>query len=121
MRLTLTSKIFIALIIVGSGSYILYKHPEFWSKVAPEAQKVQSNVPPTAVLPEEPAMPAAAEGTPGCAKLPEVRFYHWARNAQMGMMLATGGKQAADFLSFRFRRGKKASQNFPEVGNQPLR
>ena len=33
--------------------------------------------------------PAASECTG-----PEVRFYHWAWNSQMGMMLATGGKQA---------------------------
>ncbi len=37
----------------------------------------------------EPAAPAA-----GCDKLPEVRFYAWAWNAQMGLMLANGGKQA---------------------------
>ena len=37
--------------------------------------------------------PAAPPG-PGCPDKPEVRFYHWAWNAQMGLILATGGKQA---------------------------
>jgi OmpA-OmpF porin, OOP family len=36
----------------------------------------------------------AKSAPPGCADKPEVRFYHWAWNAQMGLILATGGKQA---------------------------
>src|SRR4029078_8210201 len=31
---------------------------------------------------------------PGCTDKPEVRFYHWAWNTQMGAMFATGGPQA---------------------------
>src|SRR5438105_10148444 len=48
-------------------------------------------------------LPPAATGSPppvaaeaaACAQSHEVRFYLWAWNAQMGLMLANGGKQAA--------------------------
>lgn len=97
VRLTLTAKIFIAAVIVGVAGLILYLNPGLLGKVAPPpTAKPTSNVPPVAALPGDSAgeMPAAADQPPGCPKDPEVRFYHWAWNAQMGMMLATGGKQA---------------------------
>lgn len=97
VRLTLTAKIFIAAVIVGVAGLILYLNPGLLGKVAPPpTAKPTSNVPPVAALPGDTAgeMPAAADQAPGCPKDPEVRFFHWAWNAQMGMMLATGGKQA---------------------------
>src|SRR5689334_15063557 len=41
--------------------------------------------------PASAAKPAAASP---CAGKPEVRFYHWAWNAQMGMILSNGGKES---------------------------
>lgn len=98
-RLTTQAKVFIAVVVAATGGFVVYKNPQWLGSVAPPASSTtpSSNVPPEAKLPSDPnatAIPAAADAPPGCANLPEVRFYHWAWNAQMGLMYATGGKQA---------------------------
>ncbi len=106
MKLTPLSKILIVALIVGGGGYFAYKNRESIAPSAKGKNDVGSNIPPVASLPSDapgsnagksaPATPAAP---PGCTDKPEVRFYHWAWNAQSGLMLATGGKQAtADSL-----------------------
>jgi OOP family OmpA-OmpF porin len=95
VRLTIAAKIFVAAVIVGVVGLVFYLNPGLVSKVAPSGQQVASNVPPAANLPgDTPTFATVSDAPGGCTSLPEVRFYHWAWNAQMGMMLATGGKQA---------------------------
>ncbi len=82
---------------MGAAGSILALNPGLFGKIAPTAPQLSSNVPPVAKLPDEGAgagFPTITDAPAGCANLPEVRFYHWAWNAQMGMMLAAGGKQA---------------------------
>jgi len=114
VRLTKTGKVFVAAVIVSVVGYVVYKKLDV---IAPPAASQQSSIPPVAVLPgddEQPATASNASATlpdipalkaepPGCPNLPEVRFYHWAWNAQMGLMYATGGKQAtADSLMCKY-------------------
>ncbi len=105
------AKLFIAAIIVGTIGYVLYRN-NILAKIAPPAKTIDSNIPPVANLPGEnstssnnnaivssssadiPKIATVAAEPAGCGNLPEVRFYHWAWNAQMGLMYATGGKQA---------------------------
>jgi OmpA-OmpF porin, OOP family len=97
IRLTLTAKIFIAVVVVGAVTAIILLNPGLVGKVAPVATQQTSNVPPVATLPGEATggFPSVTDAPGGCTNLPEVRFYHWAWNAQMGLMLAAEGKQAA--------------------------
>ncbi len=95
VRLTLAAKLFISAVVVGVAVLVFVLNPGLLGKVAPSAERTTSNIPPSATLPDEPkGFPTVADAPGGCTGLPEVRFYHWAWNAQMGMMLATGGKQA---------------------------
>lgn len=97
-RLTATAKAFSAAVVTGVVCLSLWMNPGLLGKLAPSASSVnKSNVPPSASLPGEHAsgdFPTIIEGPPGCAELPRVRFYHWAWNSQMGLMLANGGQHA---------------------------
>ena len=94
-RLTPLSKLLITAIVLGAVGTAVYKNKDKLASLAPSADRGKSSVPPPVKLPDDPG-PAVTEGSAGCADKPEVRFYHWAWNAQSGLILATGGKQAVE-------------------------
>jgi outer membrane protein OmpA-like peptidoglycan-associated protein len=99
-KLTPLAKGLITVVILGGVGTALYLNKE---RIFP-AKKSQGSLEPIKInLPEgpDPNKPNTKPeikvdlAPPGCTDKPEVRFYHWAWNAQIGMMLATGNKQAA--------------------------
>ncbi len=98
MKLTPVGKVVSLILITGvaGGTY------RYWSKLAPEAATKSTVVPKKIDLPDVDTGAAslvktdfnAAGDEPGCTNKPEVRLLGYAWNAQMGMLLATGGAQA---------------------------
>lgn len=100
MRLTPFAKVFLTLVILGVVGYVGYHYRD---TLIPGRATSNSVVPKSADLPAGPDTPGAMNvsyktpGTqPGCSDQPEVRMNIWAWNAQMGLMAATGGKQATE-------------------------
>src|ERR1051326_8379420 len=101
MKLTPLAKALIAVVVVAAVGIGVYSQR---NKLFPGKKEQVSQVPPKVDLGDgsgsgSAAMkpqPVALNTKPGCADKPEVRMYHWAWNSQMGMMYATGGKQAAE-------------------------
>jgi outer membrane protein OmpA-like peptidoglycan-associated protein len=96
--------VLIFLIGLGLVGYSGYKYG-WLEKIIPAARTREAAVPPKADLPPlnvsmtsgytPPALTTPGSKA-GCANLPEVRLLHWAWNAQMGLMFATGGSQATN-------------------------
>ena len=81
MKLTPLAKGIVTVLVFGALGAVLYLNRE---SIAPGAKnRVESNVPPPATLPDAPSQvdAAIANAAPGCTDKPEVRFYHWAWNA----------------------------------------
>jgi outer membrane protein OmpA-like peptidoglycan-associated protein len=97
VALTPLAKGLVTVVVVGAVGAGIYTQRDklFPGKKPAETQEVGK-----VVLPDDPTAgktPVAPLSTkPGCADKPEVRLYHWAWNAQMGLMYATGGPQAAE-------------------------
>ena len=104
MKLTPLGKVIIVLALLVAAFFSVRRFaPNLLDKIVPAAKTREAVVPAKADLPSLPADQAAPAANrnvampgdgPGCTDQPEVRFYHWAWNAQMGLMFATGGQQA---------------------------
>ncbi len=107
MKLTPFGKLIIVLALLVAAFFSVRRFwPGLLDKIVPAAKSRESVVPESADLPDMPQQSGVSnaavrkvdmpgEGA-GCTDKPEVRFLHWAWNSQMGMMFATGGKQATE-------------------------
>src|SRR5258708_1922417 len=100
MKLTPFAKVFLTLVILGVLGYVGYHYRD---TLIPGRAGQASNTPSKVDLPAGPESPASVNANykvpgsrPGCTDQPEVRMNVWAWNAQMGLMAATGGKQATE-------------------------
>jgi outer membrane protein OmpA-like peptidoglycan-associated protein len=97
MKLTPLAKALVTIVVLVAVGLGLYSQRK---KLFPGKPDQPSSVPPHVDLDGSGSAvkspPVALDTKPGCPTKPEVRLYHWAWNAQMGLMYATGGKQATE-------------------------
>ena len=98
MRLTGFAKGFITIVILAVLGYVGYHYRD---RLIPSAKTKGSVIPQSVELAQAPEAAAAQQvdydipgSSAGCDDRPEVRANIWAWNAQMGLIAATGGKQA---------------------------
>ncbi|MBC8064223.1 MAG: OmpA family protein [Chlorobia bacterium] len=101
MRLKTSGKLIILILVIG-GAFGAYK---MWGSnltaLLPGSQERNSTVPVKIDLPDGPGINSDGDGgdvTMPTAELanisgPQIRWLHWAWNAQMGLMFANGGKE----------------------------